>query len=79
MVELKLDAAIVAQLRALNGPAAVVDESGKVIGHFTPAIKPPVYPHPEDGCPYSPEELQRMRNSGKGRPLKEIWRELGAQ
>jgi hypothetical protein len=32
---------------------------------------------PEDHCPYSPEELVRMRKEEGGRPLSEIWKSLG--
>jgi hypothetical protein len=42
--------------------------------------QPLFIPHPEDHCPYSPEELAEMfRDSSGGVPLSEIWRSLGVQ
>lgn len=37
----------------------------------------PIVLLPEDNCPYSAEELARMRRQEVGRPLSEIWRSLG--
>ena len=37
----------------------------------------PILLRPEDGCPYSADELARMRRQADGRPLAEIWRSLG--
>jgi hypothetical protein len=51
-----LDEAALARLKELTEPTTVVDADGKVIGFYTPAAKPPVFPHPEDKCPYTPEE-----------------------
>jgi hypothetical protein len=79
MTQVKFDDAALALVNGLTEPAAVVDESGTVVGFYTPAVKPGFTPPPEDRCPYSPEELQRMRNSGKGGPLKDLWRKLGAE
>jgi hypothetical protein len=31
---------------------------------------------PEDQCPYTADELKRMRQEEGGRPLPEIWRSL---
>ncbi len=62
------------QLGRLAEPVEVVDESGRRLGHFVPA---PVAA-PSDDCPYSGEELDRMRSEEGGRPLQEIWRSLGA-
>jgi hypothetical protein len=79
MSHITIDADLLARLNGLGEPLEFRNESGRVLGHFIPALKPAVQPHPEDGCPYTAEELQRMRNEKGGRPLAEIWRELGAK
>ena len=34
---------------------------------------------PGDDCPYSLEALDQMQSERGGRPLKEIWKSLGAK
>jgi len=63
------------QLAAFAQPVAVVDENGRRLGHFVPALAMTT----SDDCPYSAEQLQRMRREEGGRPLPEIWRSLGAK
>ena len=48
--------------------------SGRPLGHFVPRQGVTA----SDECPYSKEELQRMRAEQTGRPLSEIWKSLGA-
>ena len=64
-----------AQLIGLGQPVEVVDETGVSLGHFVPAKATIV----SDNCPYSAEELARMRSEEGGRPLAEIWTSLGAK
>jgi hypothetical protein len=63
------------QFDGLAGPVEMIDSTGRRLGHFVPAAPAPA----TDDCPYSPEELERMRGEREGRPLSEIWRSLGVQ
>jgi hypothetical protein len=63
------------QLDGLDEPVEVVDETGRRLGHFVPA--PAVMA--SDDCPYSSDELERMRGEEGGRPLPEVWKSLEAK
>ena len=62
------------QLDDLAEPVEVVDETGRRHGHFVPKLATTA----SDACPYTPEELQRMRSEEGGRPLPEIWKSFRA-
>jgi len=64
-----------AQLEGLVVPVEVVDEAGRPLGHFVPRQEVQT----TDECPYSDEELRRMRTEQTGRPLPEIWKSLGTK
>ena len=74
-VQILVDSPLNAQLAGLVQPIEVVDETGRSLGHFVPAQATIV----SDVCPYSAEELARMRSAEGGRPLAEIWKSLGAK
>jgi hypothetical protein len=63
------------ELDAVAQPVELIDETGRRLGHFVPAR----VAAPDDDCPYTSEELERMRSEPGGRPLKEIWTSLGAK
>jgi len=63
------------ELARLAEPAEVVDETGRRLGHFVPALAT----MDSGDCPYSGEELERMRREEGGHPLGEIWKSLGAK
>jgi hypothetical protein len=75
MNQIMVNSPLKAQLAGLSGPVEVVDETGHSLGHFVPTQATIV----SDDCPYSAEELARMRAAEGGRPLAEIWRSLGAK
>jgi hypothetical protein len=79
MTRVTIDPALLARLNGLAEQSEFRDESGQLLGHFVPARKGPVKLLSSDGCPYSPEELERMRNEAGGRPLVEIWKSVGAK
>ena len=64
-----------AQLAGLSQPVEVIDEAGHRLGHFVPTQATIV----SDDCPYSAEELARMRGEEGGRALAEIWKALGVK
>jgi len=75
MNRIMVDSPLKAQLLELAQPVEVVDETGRSLGHFVP-IRATIV---SDDCPYSTEELARMRSEQGGRPLTEIWKSLGAK
>jgi hypothetical protein len=86
MSQITVDAVLLARLNGLNEEITFCDERGRVLGRFVPADKHEdipleglFVPPPEDKCPYSPEELHQMFTETGGRPLKEIWKSLGAK
>ncbi len=60
------------QLDDLAEPVEVVDETGRRLGHFVPNLATTA----SDACPYTAQELERMRSEEGGRPLPEIWKSL---
>ena len=79
MSVLTIDRPLLERLNGLKEQTEFRDADGNVLGHFVPALKGPVELLPSDGCPYTPEELVRMRNETGGRPLSEIWKSLGVE
>jgi len=75
MNRIVVDSAVKAQLVGFGEPIEVVDETGQSLGHFVPKMTSPA----SDDCPYSTEDLARMRGQEGGRPLAEIWKSLGAK
>jgi hypothetical protein len=60
------------QLGAANQPVQIVDETGRLLGHFVPTASL----HPPVDCPYSDDQLAEMRADPGGRPLHQIWESL---
>ena len=80
MSQVTIDDALLARLNGLTEQLEFRDETGRLLGHFVPAEKEELFaPPPQDRCPYTPEELDRMRKETGGRPLRELWSELGVE
>jgi hypothetical protein len=77
MEQLVIDADLRARLRDLNVPLELQDETGHVLGHFTPSFRPADAEQLMESCPVSEEELNRRGQSIEGRTLPEIWKRLG--
>ena len=78
MNRIEIDDALGSQLSGLPGPTDVFDNQGRKLGQFVP------YVDPMESCPVSEEELQRRAakaraNPGQGKPLAQIWKELGQE
>jgi len=71
MTKVVLDPRTCAQFHDLKETLQFVDESGRLLGLFTPSIDPSLL-EPQ----ISAEEIQRRLNQGGGRPLQHILREL---
>lgn len=69
MNRLTIDHHVSTQLGGVSQPVEVVDENGNLLGHFVPKSSL----DPSASCPYSEEELGRMRSEMSGRFLTEIW------
>jgi hypothetical protein len=74
MNRITVDSSMKSRLDGLVTPVEVVDETGRTLGHFVPSAA-----IPSDDCPYSIEDLERMRREQGGRSLSEIWKSLGAK
>jgi hypothetical protein len=70
MVKITVDDTLLAKLHNLDLPLELCDESGRVLGHFTPAVDQAAYEGVES--PTSEEELRRRSQQGGGRSLAEI-------
>jgi hypothetical protein len=79
MTQVVIDATLRARLNGLTEPTAFCDEGGRLLGHFVPAAAVPFVPPASDGCPYTPEDLERFRREAGGMPLAEFWKRMGRQ
>ena len=61
---------------AVSGEVDLVDENGRVLGHFIRVPQNVDWPH-ADFPAISEEEIQRRRKQKGGRTLAEIWKSLG--
>jgi len=89
MTRVVVDAAMRARLAGLSDQVELCDESGHVLGRFIPGVEAhdesgrvlgrftPGSPAEADGCPYTEEELRRFQQETGGRPLADIWKDLG--
>jgi hypothetical protein len=75
MNQIVVDSPLGAKFQELVQPAEVVDAAGRRLGLFVPSRATGA----PDDCPYSAEDLERMRGEPGGRTLPEIWKSLGAQ
>jgi hypothetical protein len=79
MEKIQIDANMRSKLGSMSQHIELCDEAGHTVGHSLPAA---IY---DDlffkalarETPYSPEELRRRFQETGGRPLRDIWRDLG--
>jgi len=69
---------LITQLGGFTQPVELCDAEGHMVGHFVPAEEGTSESGVAEDCPYSAEELDRMRGEEGGRGLSEIWDSLGA-
>lgn len=84
MVRIVVDGDMRKQLVELDGPADLFDEVGRSLGRFVPASESDMadvtLAEVEAQCPHTPEELDILESRAArdpGRPLAEIWKDLG--
>jgi hypothetical protein len=76
MSKLVLDPELRAKLNGLNEEVEVLDEKGKVAGHFLPTS---IYHKLVYACAnaqITDQELEQISREPGGRPLAEIWKDL---
>jgi hypothetical protein len=74
MARMVIDAQISATFRKLQEQVELYDESGNLVGYFTPRVEKTIYDSVE--IPVSDDELRRRQAKGGGRPLTEIFADL---
>jgi hypothetical protein len=89
MKRVTLDEARRAQVGGGDEELEICDADGQPVGYFVPAARyaaimterKQMYDWVMKRCPISDEELERRRreDQGKGRPLAEIWKDLGVK
>ena len=81
MTQVILDETLRSKLNGCREEVALLDESGKPVGHFLPEVeyRKLLYAWVESQCPYTKEEMEQFRQQTNGRPLKEIWESLGVE
>jgi len=65
----------ITQVGGVAQPVELCDAEGHTLGHFVPTSAL----GKSDDCPYSVDELNRMRSEEGGRGLSEIWDSLEAK
>jgi hypothetical protein len=73
MIKLTVDQSLRAKLHDFDERLEICDESGNVLGYFSPVVDPSLYEGVD--APASDEELRQAEKEG-GRPLKDILRDL---
>jgi hypothetical protein len=69
-MRIAVDGVLRAKLRGLDTHLELCDESGHVVGYFTPAADRSIYEGVKS--PTSDDELDQRSRQGGGRPLREI-------
>lgn len=67
-----IDDSLKTKLFGVSEPVVLYDGSGSALGHFVPIV----FVGEKDECPYSQEELQRMRAESGGRSWADIQKSL---
>ena len=76
MQKVVLDASTRAKLHDLAESLEVVDESGRVLGHFLPLDRSAVAGDASRKTAHTDEEIEHLRKQKGGRPLADIWKDL---
>lgn len=74
MQKITLDHAILSKFSAIKECAEVCDETGRVLGYFSPAVDRSEYDNVE--IPFTEEQLQQFEQEPGGRSLAEILADL---
>jgi hypothetical protein len=72
-----VDNEVSGRLGAVRESVELRDAEGRVYGYFHPVTRPIIVNDPSLKSPFSKEELARRAAEPGGRPLAEIWKDLG--
>ena len=76
MTQIELPDIATSKLAGLQGPTAISDTSGHVLGTFIPGVSYNPELYKRNPSPLTPEERQRRRREGGGKPLSQFWEEM---
>ena len=74
MTRVTIDANVLAKLKGLDHVVELCDDTGQVVGLFTPVADRSLYENVE--VPFTSEELDRFEHEPGGLPLKDILTDL---
>jgi hypothetical protein len=75
MVRVTIDEDLERQILNAGSAVEFLARDGRVIGRFEKVERDDV--DPMHYCPYTEQELEAMMQDEGGRPLEDIWRDLG--
>ena len=75
MIRVTIDEDLERQLRNAGSEVEFLARDGRVIGRFERVESGTV--DPMQYCPYTEQELDAMMRDEGGRPLEDIWKDLG--
>ena len=80
MNAITLDPELRSRLNGLNQTIEVREQDGRVVGRFLPEeeYRRMQYELAMAACPYSEDELNRLRQAKTGTSLTEFWKKMGA-
>ena len=76
MNKIVLDSATLLRLTGLSALAEVHDESGRLLGYFSPMTACAETPHNNARIPVTDDEIKQLLQQSPGRPLADILAEL---
>jgi len=74
-----VDDEVSCRLGAIREIIELRDTQGRIFGYFQPLPRPVVVSDDSIQSPFSDEEIASRRAEPGGRPLEEIWKDLGRQ
>jgi hypothetical protein len=77
MTRLIADESLAGKLLQVTHEVEICDVQGKLLGHFLPADDRNLYRNARIPAELTAEEMERRYREGGGKPLAQIWQELG--
>jgi hypothetical protein len=82
MNRITADNALLVRLREIAEPVDIVDQAGKLMGHYTPVLAPEVeVAYEKAKQSFDPNEMEKRlkEQQGQGTSLEQFWNELKAR
>lgn len=74
MPRVTVDESVARQLQEAAAPVEIYSQTGQYLGRFDPL---PTFEDVAEEFHLSPQQLEQALNQSGGRPLAEIWKDLG--